>query len=139
MFEIRYVSPNDKAFWFSLDNHMGESEFNLKVRDRRGYVIINESKPIGIMRYNLFWDNMPFLTLIYLEESCRGRGFGRQAISFWENDMRGQGYKMVITSTQVDGQAQHFYRKLGYVDKGCLLLDNTPFDQPQELFMLKVL
>jgi len=46
---------------------------------------------------------------------------------------------MVMTSTRVDEQAQHFYRKLGYMERGSLCLDNTPFAQPQEIFLLKVL
>ena len=139
MFQIRYVSKNDKSFWFSLDKHLSESEFELKIRDKRGYVISDDDKPVGIMRYNLFWDNTPFLTLIYIEKSHQRKGFGRQTIIFWEDEMRGLGYKLVVTSTQVDEQAQHFYRKLGYVDRGCLILDNTPFEQPQELFMIKAL
>ena len=137
MFEIRYVSETDKAFWFMLDKHMSESEFLLKIRDKRGYVISDGDEPVGVMRYNLFWDNIPFLTLIYFEESHRGKGFGRQAMLFWENEMHELGYQMVMTSTQVDEEAQHFYRKLGYRDRGSLFLDNTPFEQPQEMFMLK--
>ncbi|MGL5434061.1 MAG: GNAT family N-acetyltransferase [Lachnospiraceae bacterium] len=139
MFKIRYASKTDKVFWFMLDKHMNESEFIIKIRDKRGYVISDGDKPIGIMRYNLFWDNTPFLTLIYFEESYRGKGFGRQAMLFWENEMRELGYKMAMTSTQVDEEAQHFYRKLGYKDKGSLFLDNTPFEQAQEMLMLKVL
>ena len=46
---------------------------------------------------------------------------------------------MVMTSTRVDEQAQHFYRKLDYIERGSLCLDNTPFAQPQEIFLLKVL
>jgi len=56
---------------------------------------------------------------------------------FWENEMSELGYKMVMTSTQVDEQAQHFYRNLEYRDKGGLFLDNTPFEQPQEMLMVK--
>jgi hypothetical protein len=52
--------------------------------------------------------------------------------------MRELGYKMVMTSTQADEQAQHFYRKLGYMERGCLCLDGTPYDQPQEILMIKV-
>jgi len=55
----------------------------------------------------------------------------------WENEMRELGYNMVMTSTQADEQAQHFYRKLGYIDRGCLILDNTLFEQPQEILMIK--
>lgn len=139
MFGIRYVSDTDKAFWVALDDDISESEFQLKIRDRRGYVISGGDRPIGVMRYNLIWDNTPFLTLICLEEAYRAKGFGRQAMQFWENEMRTLGYKMVMTSTRVDEQAQHFYRELGYMDKGSLFLDHTPFVQPQEMFMLKIL
>lgn len=139
MFEVKYVSENDKSFWFSLDRHLSKSEFELKIRDRRGYIISDGDKPVGIMRYNLFWDNTPFLTLIYIEESYQGKSFGKQAMLHWENEMRSLGYEMVMTSTQVNEQAQHFYRKLGYTDRGCLVLDNTLCEQAQEIFMIKVL
>lgn len=139
MFEIRYVSKNDKPFWFSLDKYISESEFEIKIRDHRGYVIRNDGKPAGIMRYNLFLDIIPYLTLIYFEEPHRGKGFGKQAMLFWEKEMRELGHKMVMTSTNVDEHAQHFYRKLGYIDKGALFLDNTPYEQAQELLMIKVL
>jgi len=56
-----------------------------------------------------------------------------------EQEMRVLGYKMVMTSTQVNEEAQHFYRKLGYVEKGSLSFDNTPLTQPLEMFMMKSL
>ncbi|MCL2828674.1 MAG: GNAT family N-acetyltransferase [Oscillospiraceae bacterium] len=138
MLETRYLSAEDKPFWCTLDRHLSEDEFERKVRDQRGYVLSVDDTPIGVMRYNLFWDNTPFLTLIHMEESHQGKGYGRQAMVFWENEMRRLGYKMVMTSTQVDEQAQHFYRKLGYVERGGIFLDNTPLEQPQEMFMVKV-
>ena len=91
------------------------------------------------MRYNLLFDSIPFLTLIFVDKPYRNKGFGKQALQFWEKEMGQLGHKMVITSTQIDEEAQHFYRKLGYIDKGGLFFDNTPFEQPQELFMVKVL
>ena len=70
MFETRYVTESDKVFWFSLDKHLSINEFTLKVRDKRGYIISDGNKPIGVMRYNLFWDNTPFLTLIYIDDAA---------------------------------------------------------------------
>ena len=139
MFEIRYVSDTDKIFWFTLDEHISETEFSLKVRDRRGYVIIDAGKPVGIIRYNLFCDEIPFLTLIIFSKVYRRHGFGKQAMLFWEQEMRELGYKMVMTSTQANEDAQHFYRNLGYIEKGCLAFDNTPLQQPLEIFFLKSL
>lgn len=57
MEEIRYVQMSDRAFWFSLDRHLPEAEFEKKVRDRQGYVLLRDGKPLGLLRYNLFWDN----------------------------------------------------------------------------------
>lgn len=48
-----------------------------------------------------------------------------------------QGYDMVLTSTQVDEQAQHFYRKLGYKDCGGFVVDIEGQEQPMELFLIK--
>jgi len=139
MFKIRYATKRDHSFWFALDQHLSKAEFKSKVRGKRCYIISDDRKPIGILRYNLFWDNIPFLTLIHIVDSHHRKGYGRQAMQAWEDEMRTIGYKLVMTSTRVDEEAQHFYRALGYQDKGAIFLDHTPLEQPGELFMVKVL
>ena len=137
MIEIRYIHLDDKEFWFSLDKHLSEQEFNNKVRDNRGYVLLDDNKPVGLLRYNLFWDNTPFCNLIYINNEFQGKGFGKLLIEYWENDMKSQGYGMLLTSTQVDESAQHFYRKLGYKDCGGFVIDIKGYEQPMELFLVK--
>ena len=139
MFKMRHAKKADKMFWLTLDKHIGKDELLLKIRNKRAYIMFDGNKPIGVMRYNLFWDEIPFLTFIYIKENYQGHGFGKKAMLLWEREMRKQEYKMVMTSTQVDEQVQHFYRKLGYIDKGSLFFDNTVLEQPQELLMLKEL
>ena len=39
MTEIKYVTKNDKEFWFSLDRHLSRNEFIHKVNRKQGYVI----------------------------------------------------------------------------------------------------
>ena len=51
---VRYVKVEDKEFWFSLDKHLPEIEFENKVRDRRGYVLLDDDKPIGLLRTIFF-------------------------------------------------------------------------------------
>ena len=137
MIEIRYAEEKDKEFWFSLDKHLPELEFDKKVRDKQGYVLLDDGIAVGILRYNLFWDNTPFCTMLFVDWSKQKKGYGRALMQFWEEDMKKQGYGMIMTSTQVDENAQHFYRKLGYKDCGGFTIDIPGYEQPMEMFMSK--
>lgn len=55
----------------------------------------------------------------------------------WEKEMKAQGYGMLLTSTQADENAQHFYRRLGYKDCGGFVMDLPRYAQPMELFFIK--
>ena len=130
---IRYAESGDKEFWFTFDGHMSADMFDRKVSENQCYLICINSEPVGILRYNLFWDNTPFCNLLYINDGYRRKGLGKILLDFWENDVKGQGYNSVMTSTQSNEEAQHFYRKSGYRDCGVLLLDN----EPSELFFRK--
>lgn len=137
MVEIRYLQQADKEFWYSLDKLLPEVEFENKVRDERGYVLLEDGNPVGLLRYNLFWDNTPFCTLLFVDWNYQKKGYGRMLMQHWEEDMKQKGYGMVMTSTQVDEDAQHFYRKLGYKDCGGFVVDVPGYEQPMEMFLIK--
>ena len=139
MIEIRPVRLEDKAFWYRLDRHLPEVEFQHKVADQRGYVLLQDHVPVGLLRYNLFWDNTPFCTMLFVDWPYQRKGYGKLLMEHWEQNMKRQGYGMLLTSTQVDEQAQHFYRKLGYKDCGGLMLDVPGYEQPMELFLVKAI
>ncbi len=139
MFVIDYAAKSDLRFWQRLDKHLPESELLRKIADKRCYILKEQNVPVGLMRYNLFWDMIPFVNLIILEQSARSKGYGRQAMTHWEAEMRSLGYQYAMTSTQADENAQFFYRKLGYKDTGCLILNIPALCQPTELFFIKEL
>ena len=139
MLTIRSIQMEDKDFWFKLDEHISEKEFENKVRDKMGYVLLENKLPIGLLRYNLFWDAIPFCTMLFIEQSYQEKGYGSKLMAFWEADIKKAGYDMSMTSTRADELAQHFYRKNGYQDAGALLLSIPPHEQPTELFFTKKL
>ena len=122
-------------FWLSLDGHIAKPELETVIALERAYIIKEGDSPCGVLRYGLFWDNTPFLNMLYLQEEARRRGLGRLAMDFWEDEMRAQGHKMVLTSTLSNEEAQHFYRRLGYGDAGCLILEGEAL----ELLLVKYL
>ena len=120
--EIAFAQPTDYDYLVKNDHHVTPE--TVKAKLERGEIIIirDNEQPIGWLRFGYFWDEIPFMNMLALEEAYRGRGLGRQLVEFWENKMQQRGYKTVLTSTLANEQAQHFYRKLGYRDCGALLL-----------------
>lgn len=84
MITVRYLSDADKNFWYSLDQHLPEKEFDKKVRDRQGYVLFDDDIPKALLRYNLFWDNSPFCTMLFVDWSEQKKGYGRRLKEYWE-------------------------------------------------------
>lgn len=54
--------------------------------------------------------------MLFADRGYRKKGYGKRLMEHWERDMKAQGYDMLLTSTQVDEEAQHFYRKPDYKD-----------------------
>ena len=137
--ELRPMTEEDKTFVLGFDSHMDEACFRNRVLTKTGFVLWEEENPVGLMHHCLLWDRMPFLNLLYIVEEKRGLGFGKKAMENWEAELKRRGCQIALLSTQADETAQHFYRKLGYRDCGGLIFQDTPFDQPTELFFRKVL
>lgn len=125
---LRYAKLDDLEMISKYDKHIAKSELQNQISLKRVIVMFEEDRFIGWMRFNLFWDNTPFMNMLYFLEGERGKGYGGKMISFWEEEMRKQGYDTVLTSTQSDEQGQHFYRKHGYIDGGSLTLPGEPLE-----------
>lgn len=75
--------------------------------------------------------------MLFIDWDYHKKGYGKMLMEYCEKDMKAQGYGMLLTSTQVDEEAQHFYRKLGYKDCGGFVIDIPGYEQPMEMFLVK--
>lgn len=126
---IELATGTDSDYLLSHDKHLLRSLLASKIEAQEIYLLRSlEGLNAGWLRYGYFWDNTPFLNMIWLEEEHRNQGYGRRLVGQWENDMKRRGHFLVMTSTQANEGAQHFYRKLGYQDAGCLLLKEEPLE-----------
>lgn len=125
---IRYAEEKDFETVRKHDRHISEKELKKTIQAKRVLVMYRNDCFVGWLRFNLFWDEIPFMNMLYLLEEYRGQGYGGRLVDFWEKEMEDSGYKMVLTSTLSNEQAQFFYRKNGYTDCGSLLLPGEPLE-----------
>lgn len=133
---IQRAQPEQLEQLRRYDRHISEDRLLHCIRDGFVYAIHAEGKIAGILRCSLFWQTIPFLDLLYLDENVRGKGIGTAAMAHWEAEMGRQDYHYVMLSTQEDETAKGFYEKLGYRRIGAFL---PPDQDPQELMYGKEL
>lgn len=134
-YSIRPATLLDLPFLAANDVHINPAEREGVLRQGRILLVDVGGHPVGWLRWGMFWDNTPFMNLLYLLDGFRGLGLGRALVDHWECLMRSQGHGMVMTSTQANEAAQHFYRRLAYRDIGGFVLP----DEPLELILIKQL
>jgi len=110
------------------DHHISKPELEASIRANRILIAEENGVFVGWLRYNLFWDSIPFMNMLYVSEEYRGKGIGSLIVADWEERMRNAGYKEVMTSTVSEEYAQHFYHKHGYRTIGGFLLRDDPYE-----------
>ena len=71
---IRYANKDDIEIISKYDEHISIEELENVIKMKRLIVMFNEDKFIGWLRFNLFWDNTPFCTMLYIDEDSRNKG-----------------------------------------------------------------
>lgn len=119
---IRIADEHDLDAIAVHDRHISKEALRRSIAAGQVLIAHAENKLAGWLRWSLFWDEIPFMNLLFLLEDYRGHGAGRALVATWEARMQEAGHKRVMTSTQANECAQHFYRHLGYEDVGAFAL-----------------
>ena len=135
MIKIRFATSQDYNYLVHKDHHIQPEVVEKKIEDSEIIVVLDNEQNIGWLRFNYFWDEIPFMNMLWIEEDYRKKGIGTRLVNFWEIEMQKRGNNQVMTSTLSNETAQHFYRKLEYQDCGSLLLP----DEALEILFLKSL
>lgn len=132
---IRKANINDINLIITYDRHISLVELKNIIKLKRVLIIEENKKLIGILRYNMFWDNTPFLNMLYILEEYRLMGYGKMLLTYWEDQMYKLNYSYVLTSTVYNEDAKEFYQKQGYKRIGKFTLE----DEPLEIILTKKL
>lgn len=131
--KIRIALEKDYEILKLYDCHVSGNELKKIIADQRIYILELNGEFIGWLRYNLFWDNTPFMNMLFILEEHQGKGYGRKLVKYWEEKMRLQKYDTLMTSTQEKESAKYFYEKMGYKNIGKF----KPKDEGYEIILAK--
>ena len=125
---LRWAKVKDVDRLAALDRHLSPGQLAQAVEQGRVLTAWDGQVLAGWLRYGWFWDNTPFLNLLFVQKEYRGQGWGNLLLRRWEEEMKRQGFSALLTSTQAQEQSQHFYRHFGYRDVGGFLLPPEPYE-----------
>ena len=131
--KITRAKVKEKVKVMRLDPLCPPKELTEQLSIQKVYALWDDKRVVGVLRYSLFWQKIPFLDHLMIDPDYRGKGFGKRMMAHWENIMGVAGYSHVMVSTQADEDAIEFYKHLGYEQIGSF----TPPGQDVEELMLK--
>lgn len=131
---IKYADSDSFKWLAEVEKHITSETLLDKINNRQILIAEVEGREIAYLRFGYFWDNIPFMNLLFVEDNYRKQGVGKGLVEYWEAEMYKLGHSLVLTSTLSNEEAQHFYRKLGYQDAGGFTLPGEAL----EIILVKV-
>jgi len=118
-----YASKNDLAYLLKEDTHLPKDGLIKKIDNQEIILVYYQDEIIGFLRFGFFWDQIPFINLIKVEQAYQHKGVGTAMVEKFSQVMRDHGHQEIFTSSLSNETAQHFYRKLGFKDIGSLFYE----------------
>lgn len=127
--KIRLANKHDLSFIIKYDNLvLNHKEL---IKEDKYYVIEENRELIGFLRYNLFWDHIPFINLFYIEEDKRKSGYGTNLLNYFINEMLKNNYQVIMTSSQSKEEGKCFFLKNNFNIVGGF----NPYNEDYELIL----
>ena len=137
-YQIRYVEKPEESAWGIIGH--GISAFNLQQAGEDKYsrvcyaLYTPDGEIAGGVMGEIYWDWL-YISLMWVKEGLRGRGYGGQLLALAEEEARKRGAKAAYLDT-FSFQAPEFYKQRGWQVFGTL--ESFPAGH-QRYFMTKAL
>ena len=125
---IRFAIMDDLDILVKYDHHISKDILINSIKLNNILIVEENNTFIGWLRYNLFWDNTPFMNMLFILEPYRNKKHGKALVFKWEEHMKTLGYDKVLTSTFSNENSKYFYEHLGYHNIGGFTLENEPYE-----------
>jgi len=102
-----------------IDGDVDAQILRWKVRRREIIVAEVEGRPVGYLRLEYLWSQVPYIGLIRVVPEHRRRGVGKAMLHFLEEFLRSKGHRWLYSSSQADEpEPQAWHRHMGFRECG---------------------
>jgi ribosomal protein S18 acetylase RimI-like enzyme len=101
------------------------------------YLVAREADEIvGFLRFSRFWGRVPYMEMIRVLPGHRRLGVGTALFLAWEEAMRSDGARLLMTSSECDeSRPQDWHRRNGFSETGAIELPGL--QSVPEVFFIK--
>ncbi|MHA2026608.1 MAG: GNAT family N-acetyltransferase [Candidatus Thorarchaeota archaeon] len=118
---VRFAGPDDLEWSVVEDNYVTEQVIRHKIVQNEIVIAELDGQPIGYLRLEYLWSNIPYIGVIFVIELYRHEGVGRKILAFLEDYLRSMGHDQLISSSQVnEPEPQAWHRAVGFSECGMI-------------------
>lgn len=118
---VRFAGPEVLEWCVVEDVHVTEQVIRHKIINDEIIIAELDGQPIGYLRIEYLWSNIPYIGVIFVIDDYRNEGIGGKILTFLEDYLRSRGYDVLYSSSQVnEPEAQAWHRSVGFVESGII-------------------
>jgi len=117
----RFAGPEDLEWCVVEDDHVTEQVIRNKIVNDEIIIAELDGQPIGYLRLEYLWSNIPYIGVIFVIELYQHEGIGRKILSFLEDYLQNRGHNQLFSSSQAnEPEPQAWHRSVGFVECGMI-------------------
>ncbi|MDV4183363.1 GNAT family N-acetyltransferase [Rhizobium brockwellii] len=136
MVEVANASQADIDWLVREDGSAGEAGVSRCVALGEYLVAREADEIVGFLRFSRFWGRVPYMEMIRVLPGHRRSGVGTALFLAWEDAMRDDGARLLMTSSECDeSRPQDWHRRNGFSETGAIELPGL--QSVPEVFFIK--
>ncbi|MFW9975471.1 MAG: GNAT family N-acetyltransferase [Candidatus Thorarchaeota archaeon] len=118
---VRFAGPEVLEWCVVEDVQVTEQVIRHKIINDEIIIAELDSQPIGYLRIEYLWSNIPYIGVIFVIDDYRNEGIGGKILTFLEDYLRSRGHDVLYSSSQVnEPEAQAWHRSVGFIESGII-------------------
>ena len=134
---VRFAEIDDLDYCRRMDlDHITLEKLESLIRQKEVILAVVNNIPVGYLRIEYLWHNIPYIGLILVDNNHRKIGVGKSLLAFIENHLKSNGYTFLYSSSQVnEPEPQQWHRHVGFEE--CGIIDRINQGDIGEIFFRK--